>query len=118
MPKQYRPDFLIYSPRVARLLNAEARAYFLDQLDTLTAQPHQDLELPHTTACSWGVEVADADDNDRIHKVLVVIEEEPVPPTTFLTLLTVEEGAALETPPRARMSNPHWETQREAGDGA
>jgi len=116
MSKQYRPDTILVSPRVAAVMNDEALAYFLDRLDALTAQPSRTLELPHTTARSWGIELADADREDRVYRVLAVIEEEPVPPTTFLTLLTVEENDALETPPRARMSNPKWRISAVPGD--
>ncbi len=109
--KQYRPDHVLLSPRLAGLLDDRSIRFFLDHLDELAAQPHRDLELSRGSVKTWGIELADADDADRTYRALAAIEEEPgAEGATFLTLLALEEYSELEVPPRERMAGAGWRT--------
>lgn len=110
MNKKYTVTKILVSPKVALLVDDDTARNMLNHLDQMVTQPSNDLEFSHGSSKSWGIELAADDNSDRSYRVAFVVEERGAPPTreTFLTMISVEEGAQLELAPEKREALADW----------
>jgi hypothetical protein len=106
-------DLILLSPKTSEFIDYEAAHNLLEQLETVTARPHQSVELKRRgDAKAWGVELT-SEDGRTAYRVVWVIEEGVEPDSqVVLSILAAEEKKQLEARTERRMKLKGWVTIR------